>query len=237
MKRLELFSLFVTLFAIAAAKADHVPPTAMELPGIVFEDATLTDTTRAAITGDLARVFSINAPLHEMFDFAHPVNGSFAINEIAPSAFSKAILTGLVCSVSANLETSIMVRASLSSEYQAKHSSLSTWTNAISSLEALIADLNSEAVTNYSDSAKLKLLALDADQPTLSMVNASMDSFGAITYYQPSILDFVTGFNWAGRTNALAATIRTIGHREAVSAMYSVPVLYEDGAWKFIVSE
>ena len=57
----------------------------------------------------------------ELFDFAHPVNGNYAINEIAPSAFNRAILTGLVCNVSANLATSITVRASLSSEYMANH--------------------------------------------------------------------------------------------------------------------
>lgn len=229
---------FVAVIMVAvSANAEPTSPFGAEPIGVVFEDAALSNTTRSSITGDLARLFSFSVPIRDLFDFDNPVNGRFEINEIAPAVFSKTILTGLVCNVSANHVTSILVRASLSTEYIAKQFSLSAWTNAIASLDALISDLNSGAVTNYPDSEKLKLLALESGQPSINMVNASMEDLGAITYYPPSVLDFMTGFNWAGHTNALAARIRTLGRGEAISAMYSVPVLYEDGAWKFIISE
>lgn len=237
MRPIESLALSIALFAALGANAEPALPIGAEAVSITFEDATLSDMARSSITGDLSKVFSFHVPMGELFDFAHPVNGNYAINEIAPSAFNRAILTGLVCNVSANLATSITVRTSLSSEYMTKCSALSAWTNAIVSLDAFLSDLNSRAVTNYPDSDKLKMIALESGTPTLEMVNASMDGIGEITYYRPSILDFVTGFNWAGRTNSLAAQIRTLGQGEAVSAMYSVPVIYEEGAWKFIISE
>ena len=228
---------FVVLLASIIANAAPFSPNGTEAVNLSFEDASLSDTVRSSITGDLARVFSINAPMRDIFDFDDPIDGRFEINEIAPSVFSDAIQTGLVCDVSANLETSIIVRTSLSLEYMAKFSSLSVWTNAMSSLDSLLADLNSGAVTNYTDSEKVKLIALESGQPSVDQVNASMDGMGTITYYPPSVLDFVTSFNWAGRTNALAARIRTLGQGESVSAIYSVPVLYDERTWKFIISE
>lgn len=231
----------VALFAAAvlglAANAEPFLTIGAESVNITFENTDLSDVNRAAITGDIARVLSFNVPMRELFDFDHPVNDGFAINEIAPSVFSRAILTGLVCNVSANLETSLLVRTSLSSAYMEKYSSLSVWTNAITSLEGLITDLNTGVVTNYPNGEKMKLLALESGSPTLEMVNASMDGIVSNTFYHSSILDYVIGFNWAGHTNCLATLVRTVGQGEPVSSMHSVPVIYEDGAWKFIISE
>ncbi len=216
------------------AGASHVLLGDQEYP-VLFEDAEESAEFRSLVVEDIERVFAPLLAISNIVDVAllDPTNScriplQYKDVPTYPEDFQTRI--AMVCDQGTN---SFVVSTNLTNLYHAKLDEIADATNLLHSLDAVIADIRSGAVTNWSASDKVELLFVPSGSSftnTLENADNLVHSL-VLTYpFPPSRLD-VFKMDVVGDERWVVPTKSTVIEPEGVSASFFLWI-FDEGQWK-----
>lgn len=224
----------LTLSIPLIAGASHISFGDQEYP-VLFEDTEESAEFRSFVAEDIERVFAPLLAISNIVDVAllGPTNQCripllYKDVPTYPEDFQSRI--AMVCNQGTN---SFVVSTNLTSLYHAKLDEIAGATNLLHSLDAVIADIRSGSVTNWSASDKVELLFVPSGSSftnTLENADNLVHSLVLTNPFPPSRLD-VYKMDVLGVERWVVPTKSTVIEPEGVSASFFLWI-FDGGQWK-----
>ena len=216
------------------AGASHVLLGDQEYP-VLFEDAEESAEFRSLVVEDIERVFAPLLAISNIVDVAlldptNPCRIPLQYKDVPtyPEAFQARI--AMVCDQGTN---SFVVSTNLTNLYHAKLDEIAGATNLLRSLDTVVADIRSGAVTNWSATDKVELLFVPSGSSftnTLENADNLVHSLVLTNPFPPSRLD-VSKMDVLGVERWVVPTKSTVIEPEGVSASFFLWI-FDGGRWK-----
>ena len=216
------------------AGASHISLGDREYP-VLFEDTGEPAEFRNLVAEDIERIFAPLLTISNIVDVAllAPTNQCcipllYKDVPTYPEDFQTRI--AMVCDQGTN---SFVVSTSLTSLYHAKFDEIAGATNLLHSLDAVIADIRSGAVTNWPASDKVELLFIPPGSSftnTLENADNLVHSLVLTNPFPPSRLD-VSKIDVVGDERWIVPTKSTVIEPQGVSASFFLWI-FDEGQWK-----
>ena len=231
-RRFAISVLFLSIPLVA--EANQISLGGQEYP-VLFEDTEESAEFRTFVAEDIERVFAPLLTISNLVDVAllAPTNQCripLLHKDVPtyPEDFQSGI--AMVCDQGTN---SFVVSTNLTSLYHAKLDEMADATNLLYSLDALIADIRSGAVTNWPASDKEELLFVPSGSSfTNTLENAEILAHSLVLTnpFPPSRLD-VSKIDAVGDEHWVVPTKSTVIEPEGVSASFFLWI-FDGGQWK-----
>lgn len=216
------------------AGASHISLGDQEYP-VLFEDTGEPAEFHSLVAEDIERIFAPLLTISNIVDVAllAPTNQCripllYKDVPTYPEDFQTRI--AMVCDQGTN---SFVVSTNLTSLYHAKFDEIASATNLLHSLDVLIADIRSGAVTNWPASDKMELLFIPSGSSftnTLENADNLVHSLVLTNPFPPSRLD-VSKIDVVGVERWIVPTKSTVIEPEGVSASFFLWI-FDEGQWK-----